>query len=142
MRFRVDMLVRGLGDGSLEVVSAEFTDTTGNYTLFDHVRIEDAVLLEVVRNRVLCEERRLQADLGANPLALGMELVRSMLARTAGSKLRTEGSALDLVELLKVRPSFVAPRTRDINFESDDSHKILQKHQPPSKEPRSESDRS
>jgi hypothetical protein len=43
---------------------------------------------------------------------------------------------------LKVRPSFVAPRTRDINFESDDSHKILQKHQPPSKEPRIESDRS
>lgn len=126
MRLRVDMLVRGLREGSLEVVSAEFTDTTGNYTLFDHVRIEDAVLLEVVRNRVLCEERRLQADLGANPLTFGMELIRNMLARTAGSKLRTEGGALNLAELLKVRPSCVAPRTRDINFESDDRHKILQ----------------
>src|SRR5215472_2348218 len=53
IRLRVDMLARGFAECSLEVVSAGFTDTTGNYTLFDYVRIEDAVLLEVMRDGVL-----------------------------------------------------------------------------------------
>ena len=55
MRLRVDILARGFVEGSLEVVSSEFTDTTGNYTLVDHVRIQYPVLLEVVRDRVLRE---------------------------------------------------------------------------------------
>ena len=82
MRFRVDMLGRGLVDGSLELASAEFTDTE-NYTLFDHVGIEDPVLLEVVRNGVLGEERRLQADLGADPFALRMRAIGGVLAGAA-----------------------------------------------------------
>ena len=90
MRLRVDILARGLGDGSFVDVSEGFTDTTGNYTLFDYIRIEDAVLLEVVRDRILCEQRSWQADLGADPLALRMWLIRSMLAGTTRSKLRTE----------------------------------------------------
>jgi hypothetical protein len=122
MRLRVDMLARGLGDGSLEVDSAEFTDTTGNYTLFDDVRIEDAILLKVVRNRILCEEWSLQADFSADPLAFPMGLVRSMFARATRSKLRSECSTLDLVELLKALPRFAAARTSDINFESYNRH--------------------
>jgi hypothetical protein len=48
MRFRLDMLGRGMAEGSLEFVSAKFTDTTENYTLFNYVSIEDPVLLKVM----------------------------------------------------------------------------------------------
>jgi len=90
MRFRVDILVRAEADGSPDVGSAEFTDTTENYTLFDHVRIEHPLLLEVMRNGVLGEQRRLQANLGADPFAFRMRLVSGVLAGDARSELRTE----------------------------------------------------
>lgn len=127
MRFRVDMPGRGLAEGSLEVVSAEFTDTTENYTLFDYVGIEDPVLLKVMRDRILREEWRLQADLGADPLPFGMRLVRGVLARPARSELRSKRSALDLIELFEVLPGFVAARAGNVDFESDDSHTNLLK---------------
>ena len=59
MRLRVDMLARGVVDGSTELISAGLTDTIQNYTLFDNIRIEYPVLFQEMRNGVLRKQGRL-----------------------------------------------------------------------------------
>jgi hypothetical protein len=121
MRLRVDMLARALGDGAPEL-SAGFTDTSENYTSFNNVRIEHSVLFQIVRHGILREQRRLHTDLGANPFALCMRLGGRVFAAATRSELRTERSALDLIELLKIFPGLVAASSGDIDFELYDSH--------------------
>src|SRR5215470_17139354 len=54
MRLRVDMLARGLGDDSLEVVSAGFTDTTGKlYIIRLHPHRERGVARGSARPRIV-----------------------------------------------------------------------------------------
>src|ERR1700751_3891467 len=112
IRFRVDMLARALGADSLAISGDGFTDTTENYTSFNHVRIEHSALLEVVRNGVLREQRCLQPDFGADPLAFDVRLGGRMLARTVRPELRAEGCTLNLIELFQVLPCLVATRDR------------------------------
>lgn len=70
IRLCVDMLARGLGADSLGISGVGFKDTTKNYTSFDDIGIEHSILLQIMRNRVLREQGRLQTDFSADPFTL------------------------------------------------------------------------
>jgi hypothetical protein len=93
-----------------------------NYTSVDHVGVEHAVLLQIVGDGVLREERGLHCDFSADPLALGMRSIGNMFARPARSKLRPEPGPLDRVELLELFPGLVANSAGDVDAESDGGH--------------------
>ena len=84
--------------------------------LLHDIGVEHAVLLEIMRNRVLRQQRRLNPDFGSDPFALRVRSDRSVVTAAATAELGTEVSALDLIELLNLSPGFVAYRARDINF--------------------------
>ena len=85
--------------------------------LVDYVGVEHAVLLQVVGDGVLGQQRRLQLDFGADPFALGVRGVGWMVAHLATEAL-PECGTLDLIEMLQVAPGFVTDRAADVNFES------------------------
>src|SRR5215470_16037083 len=93
-----------------------------NYTSVHHISVEHAVLLQVVRDGILGEQRRLQRDFRPNPFALGVRHIGRMLARDVAAKLGTKGSLLDRVELLQIRPRLVANGAEDVDSESNSGH--------------------
>jgi len=82
----------------------------------DHVRVENAILFKIMRNGVLSEQWRLQPDLGADPFALRVRDIGWMLASTAAAELRSEASTLNLIELPKLAPRFIADGPGNIDF--------------------------
>jgi hypothetical protein len=80
------------------------------------VGVEDALLLQIMRHRILRQKRCLQADFSANPFSLAMGLIGRMLARATAAVLRAEVGALDLIKLPDLAPGFVADGSKDIDF--------------------------
>jgi len=83
---------------------------------FHHVCVEYAVLLQIVRNCILGEKRRLQPDFSADPFAFLMLRLERVIAASAAAKLRAKIRALNLVELLEFTPGLIAHRARDIDL--------------------------
>ena len=81
------------------------------------VGVEDAFLLEVVGHGVLGQQRGLEADLGADPLAFGVGLVRGVVATAAAAILGAEVGGLDLVEVVEFFPCAIADGVGDVDFE-------------------------
>lgn len=88
--------------------------------LLHHIRIQYAILLEIMGDGVLGQQRRLQADLGAYPFAFAMLSVEWVIATSATSELRAEIRTLDLVKLLHFAPGFIAHRSRYVDLEPHD----------------------
>jgi len=84
--------------------------------LVDYIRIQHAILLQIMRNGVLGQERRLQLYFGANPFALGVRRVRGMIAAPAAAELWAEIGALNLIELFDPTPGFVAHCAGNVNL--------------------------
>jgi hypothetical protein len=76
-----------------------------------------------VGNGVLGEERRLQADFGADPFAFVVRSIGRVIAASAAAELRAEVGALDFIVLTNLAPGLVAYGARDVNYESDDGHR-------------------
>src|SRR5450631_500019 len=93
--------------------------------LFHYVRIQHALLLQIMRDRVLRQQRRLQFDLGANPFPFAMRQIGGMLAIAARSEFRAEGGALDFVKLAQPPPGLIADSPGDIDFKSDNCHNAI-----------------
>jgi len=89
-----------------------------------HVGVEHAFLLKVVGHGVLGEKRRLQLDLGPNPLAFAVRLVRGMVAAAAAAKLWTKTGALNLFEGLNFAPGRIADGPGDVDFEVQGRHVV------------------
>jgi|SRR5579862_3715278 len=85
-----------------------------------YVRVENSLLLQIMRHGVLGQKRRLKPDFGAYPFALAMRLIRRMVAASAASELRSEVSRLDLVELPDLAPRRIANGTGDVDLEFQD----------------------
>ena len=85
-------------------------------TLFDYVCVQHTVLLQVMRDCILRQKRRLQPDFSADPFAFGVRRVQRVVATSSAAKLRTEIRALDLIKLTDLAPGFVAHRARDIDL--------------------------
>jgi len=85
-------------------------------TLLHYIGIEDAVLLEVVGDCVLGQERGLHVDFGADPFSFVVGRVEWVIAASAAAELGTEVGVLDLVELLDAAPGFVACRAGDVDL--------------------------
>jgi hypothetical protein len=88
-----------------------------NLSLLLHICVEDTVLLKVVGHGVLRQKRCLEADFGANPLALRVGSFGRMVAASAAAELGAEIRALNLIELANLAPRGVANRPRDINLQ-------------------------
>ena len=86
-------------------------------TLVHHVCIQHAVLLEVMRDSVLGQQRVLQLDFSADPFALGVGHVGCMVAHLATEAL-PECGTLDLSDMPEALPGCVADRATDVNLES------------------------
>src|SRR5882672_5827294 len=78
------------------------------------IGVEHALLLQIVRDGVLGQERGQEADFGADPFAFGVGRVGGVVAAATAAKLRTEVGALDLIELLDLSPGFVGYRPGDV----------------------------
>src|SRR6185312_1633817 len=96
----------------------------GRLRLFQHVGIEHAVLLQIMRNRVLRQQRRLQADFRSHPLAFAVGRVLGVAAGPAAAELRAKSRALNLVKLAQPAPGLVASRPRDVNLQADNRHNL------------------
>ena len=83
-----------------------------------HVGVEDALLLQIVRHGILGQERRLQADFGADPFAFCVRGVGRVVAASAAAELRAEIGGLDLIELVNLLPGLVAYGAGDVDFEA------------------------
>ena len=79
-------------------------------------------MLEVMRHGVLRQKRRLEPDLGPDPLALGMGRVRGMITAAAAAKLRTEVGTLNLIVLLDLPPRGITDGSGNVNLEFQDGH--------------------
>lgn len=90
-----------------------------------HIRVEHALLLQVMGHGVLGQKGRLQSDFGADPFAFGMGGVGRMVAASAAAELGTEVRALKLIELLDLLPGGIADRAGDVDFKLENGHKIL-----------------
>jgi hypothetical protein len=64
----------------------------------------------------LCQQGRLQANLGADPLTFPMETVCRVVAGTARAEPATKLGALNLIELLEVPPGLIANGSSNINL--------------------------
>jgi hypothetical protein len=79
-------------------------------------------LLEIVRDCILRQKRRQDADFGADPFAFGVRRIGRMVAAASAAELRTEVSALNLIELLDLTPGFIAHGSGYVNFQFHDWH--------------------
>jgi len=87
------------------------------------IRIQHAILLQVVRNRVLRQQRRQHTNLSPDPFALRVRSIRRMIAASSAAKLRAEVGTLNLIELLDLAPGLIAHGTGDIDFQFNHRHK-------------------
>src|ERR1700691_331172 len=99
-----------------------WTESTTIYNLFHYIRVEHAILLQVMRNRVLRQKRRQHPDFGSDPFAFSMGRIGRMFAAPAAAKLWSEVRALYLIERLDAAPCLVPYRSRHIDFQSHDRH--------------------
>ncbi len=90
--------------------------------LLHNIGVQHALLLQIMRNRILRQKWRLQPDLGSNPFALGVRRIRGVIAAAATAKLRAKVGALNLVKLPNLVPCLIADSSRNIDFQSDDRH--------------------
>jgi hypothetical protein len=81
-----------------------------------HISVEHALLLKIMRHGILRQKRSLQPDFGADPFAFAMRRIGSMVAATA-AELRSEISALNLIELVDLAPCSIADGARHVDFE-------------------------
>jgi hypothetical protein len=91
--------------------------------LVDHVCIQHAILLQIMRNRILGQKWRLQPNLGPNPLAFRVWGIGRMITTSAAAELRTEVCALNLIKLFDPAPGFIAHRAGNVDFQSYHRHK-------------------
>jgi hypothetical protein len=83
--------------------------------LYD-IGIKYALLFQIVRNGVLGEKRRENADFGSDPFTLGVRGVGRMVAAAAATELGAKISALNLIELFDLAPSFVSDGAGNVDF--------------------------
>ena len=83
--------------------------------LYD-IGIKYALLFQIVRNGVLGEKRRENADFGSDPFTLGVRGVGRMVAAAAATELGAEVGALDLIELVDLAPDGIADGSGDIDL--------------------------
>src|SRR5208282_1070643 len=87
-----------------------------------HVRVEYALLLQIMRHGVLGQKRRLQPDFRANPFALAVRRVGCVIAASAAAELRAKIGALHLIELLDLAPGVVAHGAGNVNLKFQSRH--------------------
>jgi hypothetical protein len=87
-----------------------------------YVRVEYAFLFQVVRHGVLGQERRLQPDLSANPLAFAVRSIGRMVTSAAATELRAEVRALNLIKLVDLAPGRVADGAGNVDLEFQEGH--------------------
>lgn len=75
-------------------------------------------------HRILSQKGRLQPDFGANPLAFAVSNVRRMIAPSAATELRSEISALNLLEMIEFAPGSIADCSGNVDFESQNRHAL------------------
>src|ERR1700731_2334914 len=90
--------------------------------LVHYVRVQHAVLLQIVRDGVLRQQRRFQLDLRANPLPFGMRQVGGMFAGPTRSEFRTESGTLNFVKLAQVAPGLVSDGAGYVDLEFYNCH--------------------
>ena len=71
-----------------------------------------------MRDRVLRQKRRLQADFGADPFAFRVRSVWRVVAASTAAELGAEVGALNLIKLLDFAPGGVADGARNIDLQS------------------------
>src|SRR5579872_2749290 len=89
---------------------------------FHNIRVQHPILLQIMRNGILRQKRRLKLNLSPNPFAFIVRGIRRVLAVSAAAILRPKFGALDLVELLDLAPGLIADGAGNIDFEPDSRH--------------------
>src|SRR5712692_4474307 len=96
--------------------------TSAHRRLLHDIGVEHTLLLQIIRNCILRQKRRLEPDFGSDPFPLGVGSIRGVIATATTAKLRAEVGALNLVKLLDLTPGLVAGSSGHIDFQSYDRH--------------------
>src|SRR5207253_9985627 len=89
------------------------------------------LLLEVMRHGILCQERRLDLNLGADPFTLRMRCVSRVVASLPTPQASAERRTFNLVELPEVTPHFIADSAGNVDLQFYNRHEV-----PPQKQRR------
>lgn len=114
--FRVSFLIRPV---------VRETSASSLYPCFaplDKVGVQNAILFQIERHRVLGQKGCLQPDFSTYPFAFAVWCIRRVIASPAASKLWAKICALNLIELLDVAPRGVTKRTGNVDLESHHCH--------------------
>src|SRR6267143_6134658 len=87
-----------------------------------YVCIQHPFLLEVMRHGILCQERRLDLNLGADPFTLRMRCVSRVVASLPTAQASAERRTFNLLELPEVTPHFIADRARNVDLQFYNRH--------------------
>src|SRR5467141_3217801 len=89
-----------------------------------YVCIQDTFLLEVMRHGILCQERRLDLNVGADPFTLRMRCVGRVVASLPTPQASAERSTFNLVELPEVTPNFIADSAGNVDLQFYNRHEV------------------
>jgi hypothetical protein len=106
----------------VRILLTKVCELVGEGLLFNDVRVQNAILFKVVRYRILCQKWRLQPDFSADPLALVVRCIGSVITSSTASELGSKIGALNLIELLDLAPGCVTYRTGNVDLQSHHCH--------------------
>ena len=89
-----------------------------------YICIQYAFLLEVMRDGILCQERRLDLNLGGDPFTLRMRCIGRVVASAPATRASADRRAFNLIELPEVTPHFVADGAGNVDLQFYDRHEL------------------
>jgi hypothetical protein len=85
-------------------------------------RIQHPLLLQIIRDRILREQRCPQPDFRADPFPFRVHRASCVVTQATAAKFMPKLRALDLVELPQVAPCLISHRSRNVDFEPHHRH--------------------
>ena len=89
-----------------------------------HICVQHPFLLEVMRDGILCQERRLDLNLGGDPFTLRVRCIGRVVASAPAPRASADGRTFNLIELPEVTPHFIADGAGNVDLQFYDRHEL------------------
>ena len=89
-----------------------------------YICIQHTFLLEVMRDGILCQERRLDLNLGGDPFTLRVRCIGRVVAGAPAPGASADRRTFNLIELPEVTPHFIADSAGNVDLQFYDRHEV------------------
>ena len=89
-----------------------------------YICIQHTFLLEVMRDGILCQERRLDLNLGGDPFTLRVRCIGRVVAGAPAPGASADRRTFNLLELPEVAPHFIADSAGNVDLQFYDRHEV------------------